>query len=187
MPRVPNKPRQDATKPKLAPILKEPIRYKLQELAAAVENTDRGQEFCERVVQDLKARMDAVFAHFGIDPSGEDAQLQLMLRMASELFPTAFKFIQAGKKPRGRAQERSFVDQVNLYVVMQGLIDGGYSVQRAATFVREHLPELSNRNAIPSIVTRFSEARKTAARIDRGEITDDEYLEFLASRHSDRE
>ena len=107
-------------------------------------------------------------------------EMQLILQMAADLFPKGFKFLRGDKKSKGRGRERSIADQVNLYVVMQGFIDGGNEVQAAASFVKDKFPDISKGNSVDFIKARFSEARKTVERINRGEITESESLELWA-------
>ena len=176
MARMPKKAKADAPKREVAPILKTPIQFSPEDIAALTfKDMESGTRFYDRVADELKTRVDAVFAHYGITPSGDGSEMQLILQMAADLFPKGFKFLRGDKKSKGRGRERSIADQVNLYVVMQGFIDGGNEVQAAASFVKDKFPDISKGNSVDSIKARFSEARKTVERINRGEITESEF------------
>ena len=127
-----------------------------------------------------------MFAHHGIERKGVESASQLILSMACELYPLGFRFRRKGRSGRGRKATRTIADKVDLWVLMQGLMDTGQKAASAAAEIRDKFPSIARGCSADTIETRFYEAERTVQRIERGEITDFEKMELLMRRYGVR-
>jgi hypothetical protein len=167
-------------------LLKKPITYELHDLLSlASGDDDRAADAARRLLNQFAARIAALFDYYGIDRTSDEPELRLFWAMGSDLFPNAFRIQRAGDpEQKRRPCERTIVDQMNLYVLMDALLENGYSYEKAAVYINEFFPDIAKGNAPSSIKARFSEARKTKRRVvDRGDVTPFEWFDLHTREH----
>jgi orotate phosphoribosyltransferase len=173
------------TKQEASELLKRPIEYNLEFLAAAAYKLkdQKHAEAARNVLAERQRRYEALFVYFGIPTDGLNAQSELIMRMGEKLFPGGFKFLRRGEKHRGRDTRWTTSALVDLWHVIESFRATGLSVEDAACIVQDH--ELVPADAdVASIVQRYYEANRLVRRQQTGNATWFEEFDIMAYHFS---
>jgi hypothetical protein len=173
---------QDGSPKQIPAVLQQPIEYDAPLLVAGAFKPQ--DEFHRAAALDFikqyTERYLALFEYFGISCTDPNAEFNLILRLAAEVFPAAFRCVRKGEKTRGNKTRWNTAALLKLWSEMKKLIEQGMTVEDAAS-------QIAKKKLIPgpvlapqSIIARYYDADQMVARFKTGAVTRFEELDYLA-------
>ncbi|MFC1455392.1 hypothetical protein ACETIH_01250 [Microvirga arabica] len=172
---------------KIKSILAQPIEYDLDlpVVGAVGLNGELFNAVRHDIARQLQARFEAIYEHFSIPASESGAQSKLMMRMAIELFPSAFTFTRRGTKKKGKKWTTERL--ISLWELVQQLVaeNPGMTIEGAAKRIKEgnlltEMTPTTQSTTQQNLVQRYYEADQLMRRIRSGNASNFEWLDLAA-------